>query len=81
MKPIRPKQPRVRLNADAYQQLCWQVLKRDGWRCQGCGARQHLQVHHKQFRSHLGDDSEENLITLCERCHNLVHDNGNRCEN
>jgi 5-methylcytosine-specific restriction endonuclease McrA len=29
----------------------------------------------------LGDDSEENLITLCERCHNLVHDNGNRCEN
>jgi 5-methylcytosine-specific restriction endonuclease McrA len=29
----------------------------------------HLQVHHKQFRSHSGDDSEEYLITLCARCH------------
>ena len=23
-----------------------------------------FEVHHKQFRSHSGDDSEENLITL-----------------
>src|ERR1700692_4169739 len=24
-----------------------------------------LEVHHRQFRSHSGHDSEENLITLC----------------
>jgi 5-methylcytosine-specific restriction endonuclease McrA len=80
MKPIRPKQPRLRLDADAYQHLCRQILKRDGWRCQACGSMQQLQVHHEEFRSHSGDDSEENLITLCERCHGLLHDNGNSCK-
>ena len=77
MNPIRRKQPRLRLDADAYQQLCQQVLERDSWRCQGCGAMRCLQIHHKQFRSHSGDDSEENLITLCDRCHILAHDNEN----
>jgi 5-methylcytosine-specific restriction endonuclease McrA len=32
-----------------------------------------LEVHHKQFRSHSGHDSEENLITLCASCHASVH--------
>jgi 5-methylcytosine-specific restriction endonuclease McrA len=40
-----------------------QVLRRDGWRCQACGAMSNLEVHHKRFRSHSGHDSEENLIT------------------
>ena len=73
MKPIRLKQPRLRLEPAAYQQLCRHILERDGWKCQWCGAMRQLQVHHKQFRSHSGDDSEENLITLCEQCHGLVH--------
>ena len=73
MNPIRPNQPRLRLDAYAYQQLCRQILERDGWRCQGCGAMQDLQVHHKQFRSHSGADAEENLITLCSVCHNETH--------
>ena len=75
MNPIRPKKPRLRLDADAYQQLCRQVLERDGWTCQCCGAMQQLQVHHRQFRSHSGNDSEENLITLCDHCHRVVHAN------
>jgi 5-methylcytosine-specific restriction endonuclease McrA len=49
------------------------VLERDGWRCQNCGATERLQVHHKQLRSHSGDDSEENLITLCNCYHELAH--------
>jgi 5-methylcytosine-specific restriction endonuclease McrA len=79
MTPIRPK--RLRLDADAYQQLCRRVLERDGWRCQSCGSMQQLQIHHKQFRSHSGDDSEENLITLCDQCHKLIHGCENHCEN
>ena len=27
-----------------------------------------LEVHHKEFRSHSGAGSEENLITLCTAC-------------
>jgi 5-methylcytosine-specific restriction endonuclease McrA len=32
-----------------------------------------LEVHHKMFRSHSGQDSEENLITLCADCHSTAH--------
>jgi 5-methylcytosine-specific restriction endonuclease McrA len=70
---IRPKRPRLRLEIKLYNQLRKQVLRRDGWRCQVCGSRQNLQVHHKQLRSHLGDDDDSNLITLCAGCHEAQH--------
>ena len=73
MNGIRPKEPRLRLNAEAYEDLRQQVLRRDGWRCQTCGAMSNLEVHHQEFRSHGGADSELNLITLCDSCHTLVH--------
>jgi 5-methylcytosine-specific restriction endonuclease McrA len=73
MKPIEPKRPRLRLDSESYRQLCRQVLKRDGWRCQACGAMVNLEVHHKQHRSQSGDDSEQNLVTLCTTCHASVH--------
>lgn len=66
---------RVRVDPIAYEALRQQVLRRDGWRCQLCGTMSNLEVHHKQFRSHSGDDSEENLVTLCSSCHNEIHNN------
>jgi 5-methylcytosine-specific restriction endonuclease McrA len=68
-----PKQPRIRLDSAAYEELCQQVLRRDSWRCQLCGSRTNLQVHHIQLRSQSGNDAEENLITLCSECHARVH--------
>ena len=73
MNPIPPKRPRLRLDAKSYTQLQQQVLRRDRWKCQGCGAMSNLEVHHKEFRSRSGDDSEHNLITLCVACHTLLH--------
>jgi 5-methylcytosine-specific restriction endonuclease McrA len=65
--------PRLRLDPVAYENLRHQVLRRDGWRCQSCGTMVNLEVHHNQFRSHSGDDSDENLITLCATCHASAH--------
>ncbi len=65
--------PRLRLDADSYRRLCQQVLERDGWRCQCCGRPTDLQVHHIQPRGRLGADAEQNLITLCSRCHEDIH--------
>ena len=67
------KSIRLRLDLVSYENLRQQVLRRDGWRCQFCGAMLNLEVHHKQFRSHSGHDSEENLITLCIFCHEEMH--------
>ena len=73
MNGIRPTTERLRLDAVAYENLRQQVLHRDGWRCQSCGTMTNLEVHHLQFRSQSGVDSDQNLITLCSACHTTIH--------
>ncbi len=69
---IRPKAAHL-LDPLSYESLRQQILRRDGWRCQSCGTMSNLEVHHREFRSHSGADSEENLITLCTACYCRVH--------
>jgi len=73
MNDPRRRGTRLRLDPKSYESLRQHVLRRDGWRCQSCGAMSTLEVHHQSFRSHAGEDSDENLITLCANCHNAVH--------
>ena len=73
MNRIRPKISPVRLDPESYKQLSQQILQRDAWRCQSCGTRKNLEIHHQQFRSHLGSDIESNLISLCASCHGQLH--------
>ncbi len=73
MNRVQLKPVRLRLEADEYDKLRQHVLRRDGWRCQSCGVTTNLEVHHKEFRSHSGEDTERNLITLCSACHATVH--------
>ena len=55
------------------------VLERDHYTCQVGGRRCRLggenvlQLHHVVFRSHGGGHLEENLVTVCFRCHNRIH--------
>lgn len=52
------------------------VLNRDNYTCQCCKGKRKdrkLEVHHIVFRSNNGSDDENNLITLCRTCHNLLH--------
>ncbi len=73
MSRIEPKRTGVRLDPESYERLRQEVLRRDGWRCQSCGTMSNLEVHHKEFRSQSGNDSERNLITLCSMCHSSLH--------
>ena len=79
MTSVRPKRAPLRLDSEQYDTLRNQVLRRDGWRCQSCGTMSNLEVHHKEFRSQAGDDSEQNLITLCSACHASVHEGRRPC--
>ena len=71
------KQLPIRLDEIEYEAVRERVLRRDGWRCQLCGSMINLGVHHQEFRSHSGEDTEENLITLCNTCHSFVHQPAN----
>ncbi len=51
------------------------VLARDGHVCQWCKGKSKddlLNVHHIESRK-TGGDSPDNLMTLCETCHDLIH--------
>src|SRR5437868_6138543 len=70
---IAREQRSLRLEDPEYRELCQRVLRRDNWQCQFCGSMTNLEIHHQQFRSHSGEDTEENLITLCHGCHCTEH--------
>jgi 5-methylcytosine-specific restriction endonuclease McrA len=76
MSSTGQKMPRLRLDPESYKTLRQQILRRDSWRCQSCGMMSNLEVHHKEYRSHSGTDSGENLITLCNASHTVAHIQG-----
>jgi hypothetical protein len=46
------------------------IYQRDRYRCQSpCCGRRDVTPHHLRFRSHGGDDSPENVTSLCTWCH------------
>lgn len=59
------------------------VLERDNFMCVECGwnrdmlskedPRKMLELHHKEHHKDGGDNTEENLIILCNVCHDEVH--------
>lgn len=50
------------------------VLHRDHYTCQHCGKQEiKLRVHHLESRQ-TGSDSPDNLLTLCEDCHEKLHE-------
>lgn len=56
-----------------------EILERDDFRCQQCGARPEpgrrviLHIHHRKFVQHQGTNEPGNLVTLCRPCHAGTH--------
>jgi 5-methylcytosine-specific restriction endonuclease McrA len=64
----------LRLPPKEYAVLCRAILERDHYKCRSCGLRSNLCVHHIVFRSQQGEDTKENLVTLCASCHRGCHE-------
>lgn len=52
-----------------------EILIRDNYTCQKCGAKSHLNVHHLSYdKGKLAwEYPNEKLVTLCEQCHAREH--------
>ena len=57
----------------AWERLRRVILDRDGWRCTKCGRPGKLEVHHIRPVAQGGDDSPDNLRTLCVDDHLSEH--------
>jgi len=63
---------RAYLNSSAWRRRRNRALRDAWWRCRDCGARMHLQVHHLTY-ARLYREEPEDLIVLCDGCHNARH--------
>ena len=48
------------------------ALRRAGYRCQLCNRTGRLEVHHRTYERR-GNEAPEDLIVLCEGCHEVFH--------
>jgi hypothetical protein len=74
VNPTPPKPPECELKFwdRRWPRLRQFVIKRDEGKCQECGSREELEVHHIQPRRHGGRDAPSNLRTLCKECHTAI---------
>lgn len=70
----------MRTKAGEYKRVRKKVVKRDDYKCVLCGKSLLSgndimgEIHHVIFRSHNGLNKEQNLVSLCYRCHReLAH--------
>lgn len=56
------------LKSDAWNERRLARLQKAKYRCERCGERDRLDVHHKTYK-HLGNEPLSDLIALCQSCH------------
>ena len=73
----RPTPYGKKLRDPRWQRRRLEILERDGWACALCGDDiSTLAVHHRWYEKDIEpwEQSNESLVTLCERCHQLEYD-------
>lgn len=70
---LKPVGKRGAADREAIERVRQVVLARAGQRCERCGERRPLDLHHRLPRSRGGTHGVENLVALCRDCHRAVH--------
>lgn len=60
-----------KLNDPRWKEKRNRILERDDLKCQACGSRRELHVHHFKYHGQPWDVKDSSLITLCARCHRI----------
>ena len=61
------------LQTEHWRNKRYEALNRANHKCQLCGNKENLQVHHNTY-DNRGNEKDEDLIVLCEICHAKFHD-------
>ena len=62
-----------KLKDPRWQKKRLEIFQRDNFTCQKCGSTDKtLVVHHFKYTGEPWDVENENLITVCEICHNVI---------
>ena len=80
-QPIHPRPPALKrkpLYADYIKSEMWRQVRLwrmeiAGFKCERCGHRDSLEVHHLHYRT-LGRERPQDLAVLCDGCHRRNHE-------
>lgn len=62
------------LKSPEWAMVSTECKQRDGYKCRVCGCNnERLNVHHVSYPFDVYDTTVNDVITLCEDCHKLVH--------
>ena len=65
-------------NNEVWREIKASVKAERGAKCERCGSRENIDLHHIKPRSYGGKDVKENAQLLCEPCHVLTPSYGDR---
>ena len=57
-----------------WDKVAFSIYHRDNFQCQICGSLLKLTVHHIISRKLNCSDSDENLVSLCSPCHDIIEE-------
>ena len=60
------------LQSEHWKSFRKEQLKTRGYRCQQCGRKYNLRVHHKIYER-LGHELPEDVLVVCNKCHAKIH--------
>lgn len=61
------------INSDEWAKIRNKVLIRDNFKCSLCGNMRNLQVHHLNYNHFMNEENHlEDLMTLCNECHEKI---------
>ena len=61
------------LDSDAWSVIRSIVLMKAGFKCEKCGEKEHLHIHHLNY-STVFNESLKDLVLLCRECHKEQHE-------
>jgi len=66
------KEYKTYLRSDAWKEKRLVVLERANFKCENCGDRNNLEVHHKNYDS-IFNERIDDLVCMCNFCHSEEH--------
>ena len=61
------------LNSRKWQKIRARIIQRRLFRCEQCGSRKQLEVHHLTYKRVGGNEKDDDLEVLCRSCHKIEH--------
>jgi len=63
-----------KLRDPRWQKKRLEILERDGNKCLECGRTNlELHVHHKKYTGEPWEANNEDMQTVCHKCHSIIH--------